>query len=68
MAIIKKDKLKQMKNEEITTKINEIRLEIAKELSNSKVGGQAKNPGNIRNMRRTVARLMTLKNQKGVKK
>ena len=65
MAIIKKDKLKEMKNEEIDQKIKELRLEVSKELSISRVGSQAKNPGNIRNMKRTIARLLT---KRGVNK
>ncbi|MBI4019039.1 MAG: 50S ribosomal protein L29 [Candidatus Aenigmarchaeota archaeon] len=61
MALIKKDKLKAMKASEIDAKIQEIKLEMSKEMALSEIGSTVKNPGNIREMRRTIARLLTKK-------
>ncbi|MBI4014523.1 MAG: 50S ribosomal protein L29 [Candidatus Aenigmarchaeota archaeon] len=58
MALIKKDKLKAMKPNEIEEKIKEIRFELSKERALSEVGSTVKNPGNIREMRRTIAKLL----------
>ncbi len=58
MALIKKDKLKAMKPNEIEDKIKEIKFELSKERALSEVGSTAKNPGNIREMKRTIATLL----------
>lgn len=61
MALIKKDKLKSMGEKEVDDKIKEIKLELSKEMALSEIGSTVKNPGNIREMRRTIARLLTKK-------
>lgn len=63
MAIIRKKEMKAMAKPELEKKMTEIRLELAKEKASAFVGGSVKNPGRIREMRRTVARMKTL--QKG---
>jgi large subunit ribosomal protein L29 len=60
MAMIKKDKLKTMDKKEIEEKIKEIKLELSKEMALSEVGSTVKNPGNIREMKKTIARLLTI--------
>jgi len=57
-----------MKPEEISKKIYDIKLELMKEFGNVRMGRPIKNSGKIREMRRTLARLETLKRQKGAAK
>ena len=57
-----------MKPEEISKKIYDIKLELLKEFGNVRMGRPIKNSGKIREMRRTLARLETLKRQKGAAK
>lgn len=57
-----------MKPEDISKKIYDIKLELVKELGNVKMGRPVKNSGKIKEMRRTIARLETIKKQKGAAK
>ena len=70
MAILKKKQIREMKLEDLNRRLNELRLELMKELGSVKVGRSVKNPGRIRELRRTIARILTIKREKlrGVKK
>jgi large subunit ribosomal protein L29 len=69
MAIIKKKEMKALGKNDIEKKMGEIKLELAKDRASAFVGGSVKNPGRIREMKRTVARMKTiLKSQEAVKK
>jgi len=68
MAIIKKKKLREMSTKELDEKLKELRLELSKDIASSEVGGSVKSPGRIREMRRTIARILTMKKRKEKKK
>jgi large subunit ribosomal protein L29 len=53
-----------MKPEELAKKISELKLELAKDSGNVKMGRPVKNPGKIRELRRAIARIETVKNEK----
>jgi large subunit ribosomal protein L29 len=57
MAILKMKKIREMNDKEISEKLKELRLEISKDRASSEIG-TVKNPGRIKEMRRTVARIM----------
>ena len=59
MAIIKKREMKALGKPEIEKKMGELKLELAKEMASAFVGGSVKNPGKIREMKRTIARMKT---------
>ncbi|GEM_PF-2192777 len=59
MAIVRKSKLREMNNNELTEKLRELRLEISKEIAASEVGGTVKNSGRIRESKKTIARILT---------
>jgi len=63
MAILKVKQIREMKPEELAKKLSELKLELAKEHGNVKMGRPVKNPGKIREMRRAIARLTTIKHQ-----
>lgn len=68
MAIIRNKELKALQKPEIEKKLSELRLELAKEKASAFVGGSVKNPGKIKEMRKTVAKMKTiLKSQKAEK-
>ena len=50
--------------------MKELKLELMKELGNVKLGRPIKNPGKIRELRKAIARILTIKREKqgGVKK
>jgi large subunit ribosomal protein L29 len=64
MAILKAKDIRKMKPEEIKKKLQELRLELSKELGNVKMGRPVKNPGRIRELRRAIARILTIQKEK----
>jgi len=51
-----------MGREELIKKRRELELELAKERSNAAIGGTVKNPGRLKEIRKTLARIKSLKN------
>ena len=59
MAIIRKKEISAMTPKDMPKKIEELRLEIAKEKAQISVGAAPKNTGKLREMKKTIARLLT---------
>lgn len=53
-----------MKDEDLNKKLADTRLELMKEKGNVEMGGNVKNPGKIKMIRRDVARILTLKKER----
>jgi ribosomal protein L29 len=64
MAIIKKKELKALTPDALQKKLKELRTELAKEMSKKATGGAPTKPSTIRNLRRTIAQLLTLSGRK----
>ena len=64
MAIIRKKELKAMAPAALVAKLNDIRRELNTERGLIKSGGRSSNPGKIKELRRTVARILTYHSQK----
>jgi large subunit ribosomal protein L29 len=62
LAILRKRELKQMLPEERTKKIAELRAELTTIRTQVKSGGTVENPSRVRELRRTIARLLTVQN------
>ena len=62
MAILRKREMKQMLPEERKKKILELRAELTTIRTSIKSGGTVENPSRVRELRRTVARLLTAEN------
>jgi len=58
---MKNKELAALKNEELDSKVKELRKELMKLYSQVAAGTTPKNPGQIRASRRTIARILTLK-------
>lgn len=56
--------LREMKDEELTKRLSELRLELLKEQGNVKTGRPVKNPGKIKQLRKTIARILTIKKER----
>jgi large subunit ribosomal protein L29 len=56
--------MRKLKDEDIEKKLNELKLELLKERGNVEMGGNVKNPGKIKVIRRDIARILTLKREK----
>jgi large subunit ribosomal protein L29 len=64
-------KIKEIRNlndEDLGKRLNELKLELLKERGNIEMGGNVKNPGKIKVIRRNIARILTLKKEKEKKK
>jgi len=68
MAVLKIKQIREMKKEELDKKLSGLRLELLKELGNVKMGRPIKNPGKIKELRRTIAKILTVKKEKEGKK
>ena len=64
MPILRKREIRQLLPEERDKKLAELRTELAKLLTNVKAGGNVENVGRIREIKRTVARILTISHEK----
>lgn len=62
MAILKTKELRQMEPDERRRKLNELRAELLR-LRAQKISGAIENPGKIKEIRRTIARILTVENE-----
>ena len=67
LAIIKKKQLKQMSRPDLINRLNELRLELAKERGQIAIGGTPSNPGRIKEVKKTIARILTEMKLRGEK-
>ncbi len=63
MAILRSEELRDMSKDELDEKIFELRSEFLHEKSKIASGGVADNPGRIKEIRRTIARILTIKKE-----
>jgi len=68
MAILKIKQIREMRAEDLNKKLSDLKLELLKEMGNVRMGRPIKNPGKIKELRRAIARLSTVKKEKEVKK
>lgn len=64
MPIIRRKSLKELSNDDISKKIGELRLELSKEKSQIAVGGSPSNIGRVKQMRKSIAKLLTESNKR----
>jgi large subunit ribosomal protein L29 len=62
LAILRKREMRQMLPEERKKKISELRAELTTIRTSVKSGGTVENPSRVKELRRTVARLLTAQN------
>ncbi|MDR3223048.1 MAG: 50S ribosomal protein L29 [Methanobrevibacter sp.] len=64
MVILQSKDIWEMDIEDIQEKLNELKKELAKNISKSSAQGVNENPGKIRELKRTIARVITILTQK----
>lgn len=64
MALIRKSKFREMTDGELQSKLFEFQKELNTERGMLATGGRTSNPGKIRTLRRTIARIMTVLHEK----
>jgi large subunit ribosomal protein L29 len=63
MAILRKKEIKKMSSDELDKKISELKLELAKEKANISIGATVTSPGRIREIKKTIARIETIRRE-----
>lgn len=56
--------LRELKDEDLDKKLSELKLELLKEMGNVKMGRPVKNPGKIKQLKKNIARILTIKNER----
>jgi large subunit ribosomal protein L29 len=57
------NQLRKLKPEDQQKRLKELKLELLKERGNIQMGGNVKNPGRIKTIRRDIARLLTIQHE-----
>jgi large subunit ribosomal protein L29 len=60
MAILRSNEIRDMSVDEMRSKLREFRSELTRERSVAAAGGSLENPARIRELRRTIARILTI--------
>jgi large subunit ribosomal protein L29 len=55
--------LRELKGEELNKRLSELKLELLKEQGNVRMGRPVKNSGRIKQIKRTIARILTIKKE-----
>ena len=63
MPILRLKAIRNMSTEERARKISELRTELARLKTMARAGGAVENPARIRNLRKTIAQLLTIENE-----
>ena len=63
MAILKADEIRNMSESELREKMSDLKKEIVEERGQIETGGFADNPGRIKEMKKTIARIKTVLNE-----
>jgi large subunit ribosomal protein L29 len=64
MAILRASEVRDMSMEELREKLAELRAELLRERSKTAAVGVPENPGRVRELRRTIARILTVMREK----
>lgn len=64
LPILRKREIRQLLPEEREKRLSEMRTELVKLRTTVKSGGNIENTGRIRELKRTVARVLTISNEK----
>ncbi len=62
--MMKTKELRKLKNEDLEKQLEELNLELAKERGNVNVGATVTSPGRIREIKRTIARILTIRRER----
>jgi large subunit ribosomal protein L29 len=64
MAIFRAQEVRQLSDVELQEQMGKLRMELVQHYGKVSAGGSTENPGHIRELRRTIARLMTERNRR----
>lgn len=65
MPILRMDEIRDMDVEERQERLQELRTELIKINTMIRAGGSVENPGRVKALRKTIARILTVMNEEG---
>ncbi len=65
MAILRMREIREMNPDERRRKLEELQTELSRLRAMVRAGGSIQNPGRIRELRRTIARILTVMREEG---
>jgi large subunit ribosomal protein L29 len=66
MPILRVNELRSMGNDALKGKLSELRNELRVDKGSVASGGKASNPGRMKELRRSIARVLTICKEKGI--
>jgi len=63
MAIVRAKEIRGMSDDQVEKQLKDLRNELLKERAITATGGAPENPGRIRELRRTIARILTIQKE-----
>ena len=63
MAILRAKEIREMSDDQVEKQLKDLRNELLKERAITATGGAPENPGRIRELRRTIARILTIQKE-----
>lgn len=63
MAILRADEIRKMNTNEQQEELDKLKLELIRERAIASAGGAPENPGRIKEIRRTIARIKTIQKE-----
>lgn len=66
MAILRADEIRELTDDEIQEELENLEAELLRVRSVQAAGGAPENPGRISEIRRTIARIKTIKRERGM--
>ena len=64
MAILRAKDIRKMEEKDIEKHLKDLYLELSKERANIHIGATVTSPGRVKEIRKTIARIKTIKNEK----
>jgi len=63
MAIVRAKEIRGMSDDQVEKQLSDLRKELLRERAITATGGAPENPGRIRELRRTIARILTIQKE-----
>lgn len=63
MAIVRAKEIRGMSDDQVEKQLKDLRNELLKERAITSTGGAPESPGRIRELRRTIARILTIRKE-----
>jgi len=63
MSIVRPKEIRGMSDEQVAKQLKDLQNELLKERAITSTGGAPENPGRIRELRRTIARILTIQKE-----